>query len=181
MTLKDVALLTGCSVATVSKAFKNSPEISVETKERIIKAATDCGYIKKATSRTAVLGGIKVILFADPKEKYLSLFSEIKAFCEKEGFTVLYTLENADKATDLMEQIGAIGLILADEKQEKEMVFTFEGDISVFEDILDSLNSFMPKRKSRAKTENAKKVSRVPRKKQAVNSESKKESEIWLL
>ncbi len=78
MTLKDVALLANCSVATVSKALKNSPEISKDAKERIIKAATDCGYIKKATTRTAVLGGIKAVIFADPNEKYLSLFGEIK-------------------------------------------------------------------------------------------------------
>ena len=47
MTLKDVAHVSGCSVATVSKVFKNSAEISEDTKQRVIKAARQIGYLKK--------------------------------------------------------------------------------------------------------------------------------------
>ena len=46
MTLKDVALKANCSVSTVSKALKNSSEISAEAKERIFAVAKECGYLK---------------------------------------------------------------------------------------------------------------------------------------
>ena len=63
MTLKDVALKANCSVATVSKALKNSSEISEDAKQRILAVAKECGYLKKATTRSAVLGGIKTLIF----------------------------------------------------------------------------------------------------------------------
>jgi len=41
MNLSRLAKLAGCSLSTVSKAFKNSPEISNDTKERIFKLAKE--------------------------------------------------------------------------------------------------------------------------------------------
>ena len=41
MTMSKIAKLSGCSLSTVSKAFRNSPEISDSTKEKIFKIARD--------------------------------------------------------------------------------------------------------------------------------------------
>ncbi len=47
MTLTKLAALTGTSVATVSKAFSGSAEISLATREKIFKAAKDIGCFDK--------------------------------------------------------------------------------------------------------------------------------------
>lgn len=47
MTLNKIAELTGASVATVSKAFSGSSEISEQTRERIFKAAKELGCFEK--------------------------------------------------------------------------------------------------------------------------------------
>ena len=47
MTQKDIARQTGTSVATVSKAFSGSPEISEETRQRIFDAARRGGCYEK--------------------------------------------------------------------------------------------------------------------------------------
>ncbi len=41
MTMSKIAKLSGCSLSTVSKAFRNSPEISESTKEKIFKIARE--------------------------------------------------------------------------------------------------------------------------------------------
>ena len=43
MTLKKLAEITGTSVGTVSKAFSGSPEISLETREKIYAVAKENG------------------------------------------------------------------------------------------------------------------------------------------
>ena len=47
MTLKKLAEITGTSVGTVSKAFSGSPEISLETREKIYAVAKENGCFEK--------------------------------------------------------------------------------------------------------------------------------------
>ncbi|MBQ6892544.1 MAG: LacI family DNA-binding transcriptional regulator, partial [Clostridia bacterium] len=44
VTLKDVAKGAGVSYATVSRALSGSPEISEETRRRILKLCKEMGY-----------------------------------------------------------------------------------------------------------------------------------------
>ena len=97
MTLKDVALKANCSVATVSKALKNSSEISSDAKQRILAVAKECGYLKKATTRTAVLGGFKTVIFNDVKGEFLKLYSDLQKLAKKQGLIALYVIRFFDK------------------------------------------------------------------------------------
>lgn len=110
MTLKDVAALANCSVATVCKVFKNSEEISPQTKERVVAAAKKCGYLKKATTRTAVLGGLKVVLLSDPLQKILPELPTLQKQLAQAGYTAVYTALESAEALKLMRQIGAVAL-----------------------------------------------------------------------
>ena len=47
MNLKQLSSITGYSLATVSKAFSGSNEISKETREIIVKKATELGIYEK--------------------------------------------------------------------------------------------------------------------------------------
>lgn len=51
-TMKQIALRCGCSVATVSKALNDMPDIGAETAQRIRKTAQEMGYVPNAAART---------------------------------------------------------------------------------------------------------------------------------
>ena len=72
--LKDLAKECGVSVATVSKALNDQPDIAPATRERIRAAARRMGYLPNAaaralkTNRTYNLG----VLFVDEKQSGLT-------------------------------------------------------------------------------------------------------------
>ena len=74
--LKDLAKECGVSVATVSKALNDQPDISPATRERVRAAAHRMGYLPNAaarslkTNRTYNLG----VLFVDERQSGLNTF-----------------------------------------------------------------------------------------------------------
>lgn len=185
MTLKDVANVSGCSVATVSKVFKNSAEISEETKERVLSAAKRIGYLKKVTSRPAILGGQKPVVFADPKNTYLSSLYDIKKSADRNGLTLVYVMSDDSDALELSQQIGAWGLVVVGHTRlTAENVFSFSGDISGLFDYFEKISEYVPKRPSRAKTDSKSKTkapSNKPKAEEPKVTSVKKSEEIWLL
>lgn len=190
MTLKDVAVISGCSVATVSKVFKNSPEISEETKQRVLESAEKCGYLKKATSRAAVLGGAKTVIVADFKMRFSDRLPKISAMAEKNGLTVLYTSVNAQTAQELMEQIGAWGLVILGDvaKSGEENMAFITGDLTGLAEFFSLVSTYRPKRAPRTKNGLSKPRAQADQHKAPLPAEqpapeelkSQKE-EIWLL
>ena len=192
MTLKDVALKANCSVATVSKALKNSSEISSDAKQRILAVAKECGYLKKATTRTAVLGGFKTVIFNDVKGEFLKLYSDLQKLAKKQGLTALYVSISEKDSLELMGQLGALGLILkgGSSASANEKVFVFNNELSDVVPFLKEITAFMPKRPSRAASSETKKKVKKPaesNKKKAIDKAKKQEpvvqekEEIWLL
>lgn len=198
MTLKDVALKANCSVSTVSKALKNSSEISAEAKERILAVAKECGYLKKATTRSAVLGGFKTVIFNDVKGDSGTFYIELQKLAKKQGLTLLYVSISEKESLDLLDELGAFGLIVrgGHDKIKDEKIFYLKETALETTEFLKEISSFMPKRPSRAKTDKSKtKSDKMPfsskrqEPKENKKSEEKKEEtpisgkreEIWLL
>ena len=192
MTLKDVALKANCSVATVSKALKNSSEISSDAKQRILAVAKECGYLKKATTRTAVLGGFKTVIFNDVKGEFLKLYSDLQKLAKKQGLIALYVSISEKDSLELMGQLGALGLILkgGSSASANEKVFVLNNELSDVVPFLKEITAFMPKRPSRAASSETKKKVKKPaesNKKKAIDKAKKQEpvvqkkEEIWLL
>ncbi|MBO5232394.1 MAG: LacI family DNA-binding transcriptional regulator [Clostridia bacterium] len=192
MTLKDVALKANCSVATVSKALKNSSEISSDAKQRILAVAKECGYLKKATTRTAVLGGFKTVIFNDVKGEFLKLYSDLQKLAKKQGLIALYVSISEKDSLELMGQLGALGLIIkgGSSASANEKVFVLNNELSDVVPFLKEITAFMPKRPSRAASSETKKKVKKPaesNKKKAIDKAKKQEpvvqkkEEIWLL
>ena len=196
MTLKDVALKANCSVSTASKALKNSSEISEEAKQRILAVAKECGYFKKATTRTAVLGGFKMVIFNDIKGDSLEMFDEFKKLAGKQGLTAIYVSVSEKDSLELLNQIGAFGLVLkgSNSKKASDKVFILENSFDEVKGFLKEISGYMPERPSRAnpfkeKTNTTKKpVKKIKteNKEDAIQKEetepiSQKKEEIWLL
>ena len=190
MTLKDVALKANCSVATVSKALKNSSEISEDAKQRILAVAKECGYLKKATTRSAVLGGIKTLIFNDVDGNSAEQYFSIQNLAKKQGVTVLYLSASESHALELLNQLGSLGLIIKGGKKssKNEKVFVLQNDLDGLKEFLEEICKFMPQRPSRVGLRSAKKevYNNAEKKVKAVKKEEskpepKKQDEIWLL
>lgn len=83
--LKDVARAAGVSIMTVSKALRDKPDISVETRERVRLLAQQLGYVPDAAarglrSRHTRLLGLVIPATTDPVFARVMLAIEERAF-----------------------------------------------------------------------------------------------------
>lgn len=62
--VRDIAKQAGVSIATVSRALNSHPDISVATRERVIKTASRVGYTTRSPKATKVTGNNMSIAFA---------------------------------------------------------------------------------------------------------------------
>ncbi len=102
VTIKMIAKECGYSVATVSKALNDAPDISAETRDRIRKVASEMGYMPNAaarmlkTSRSYNFG----VLFEDQANRGLThlFFSQIlhsfKHRSEELGYDISFITEH---------------------------------------------------------------------------------------
>ena len=100
--LKDLAKECGVSVATVSKALNDQPDISPATRERVRAAAHRMGYLPNAaarslkTNRTYNLG----VLFVDERqsglthEYFSAVLDSFKVEAEKHGYDITFINHN---------------------------------------------------------------------------------------
>ena len=100
--LKDLAKECGVSVATVSKALNDQPDIAAATRERIRAAARRMGYLPNAaaralkTNRTYNLG----VLFVDERqsglthEYFSAVLDSFKVQVEKLGYDITFVNRN---------------------------------------------------------------------------------------
>ncbi len=107
VSMKDIARACGVSVATVSKALNDQPDISQETKERICAIAGSMGYLTNSaaralkTNRTYHLG----VLFVDERrsglghEYFSSMLESFKVEAEARGYDITFINRNVDGKT----------------------------------------------------------------------------------
>lgn len=63
VTLEDIGLETGCSVNTVSRALNNKPDVSAETKARVLEAARRMGYVPNTLAKSLVTRSSRALGF----------------------------------------------------------------------------------------------------------------------
>ena len=102
ISMKDIALRCGVSIATVSKALNGQQDISESTRERILAAAKELGYTANSaaralkTNRTYNLG----ILFTDLQnsgfmhEYFASTLNHFRIESEKRGYDICFINSN---------------------------------------------------------------------------------------
>ena len=61
MTIKDIARIAGVSTSTVSRALSNSPELSEQTRQRILEICQREGYRVNALARSLICNKTNVI------------------------------------------------------------------------------------------------------------------------
>lgn len=100
--IKDIAAKCGLSISTVSKALNGYTDISKETKQKVMKAAEDCGYLPNSlaralkTNRTHNLG----VLFADEaqsglkQEYFAAVLDAFKVEAEQHSYDITFINHN---------------------------------------------------------------------------------------
>lgn len=103
--LEDVAALAGVSPATASKALHNRPRVSTETRERVMKAAKQLGYIAGGTSQTSLASASSRIigLVTSDLQGRFSTPILIGAENELRGQSISVLLSNA-RGDDILER-----------------------------------------------------------------------------
>ncbi|MEY8316421.1 LacI family DNA-binding transcriptional regulator [Oscillospiraceae bacterium 50-58] len=119
MTIKDIARLSGCGVATVSRVLNDHPDVSNETRQKVMAVVEKHGFqpnanakhLKQQTSTSIVIivKGIMNMLFADLVEKLQALLREAG-----QDAAVYYLDEDANEvayACQLCRERKPIGII----------------------------------------------------------------------
>ena len=98
-TIHDIARALNISASTVSRALKDNPLISVNTRERIKKAAEEMGYrpnVIAANFRTRKTNTIGVIVPLINRHFFSSVISGIEDVAYRQGFAVTISQSNDD-------------------------------------------------------------------------------------
>ena len=124
VSMKDIAKRCGVSVATVSKALNDQPDIGLETRARIRQAAEEMGYVTNSAARalkanrTYNIG----ILFVDDQNSGLthayfsSVLESLKVEAESRGYDVTFINRNVGRRTSYLQHClyrGVDGVIIA--------------------------------------------------------------------
>ena len=128
MTIKDIARLSGCGVATVSRVLNQHPDVSEETRRRVLAVVEEYGFqpnnnakhLKQqaGTGIIILVKGTQNMLFADLVERVQTLLQEN----DREA-VVYYLDEDADEV--------AYALQLCRERKPIGILF-LSGDVEMF-------------------------------------------------
>ncbi|MBE7003665.1 MAG: LacI family transcriptional regulator [Ruminococcaceae bacterium] len=125
VSMKDIARRCGVSVATVSKALNNAPDVGAETRDRICRTAEELGYMANAaaralkTNRTYNIG----VLFVDRRhsglahEFFSTVLDSLRVEAEKSGYDITFINSNlGDTSCTYMQHCryrGVDGVVIA--------------------------------------------------------------------
>ena len=119
--MKDIAAELGLSVVTISKVLRNHPDISAETRERVLKRVKELNYSPNAMARSLVTGRSYLVGLVVPDLLH-PFFAEISVAISKairkRGYSLIIASCEEDAALEEQE-IGQMvsrrldGLIIA--------------------------------------------------------------------
>ncbi len=111
ITIKDIAEEAGVSVNTVSRALNNKPDVSPQTKEKVLEIAKKLGYIRNSDAVLFRKGTTKTIgvVFEDSSNPfYAEVFKGIETSARKYGYQVI--LMNTER--DYINEMQAVDTLL---------------------------------------------------------------------
>ena len=91
-TIKDVALLSGVGIGTVSRVLNNSPQISEETRKKVQKAIEELNYVPNVVGKHLSQNRTYIFAIVVPvvHHPYFSkLIEKFEIACDKKGYSVL--------------------------------------------------------------------------------------------
>jgi LacI family transcriptional regulator len=101
VTIKDIAQAAGVSFSTVSKALRDSPLVTPETKRRIIEIAREMGYQPNIAARRLVSkrsGAVGVVWPSIERTTLSTLITRVGERLERRGTAMLLSIGGMDAA-----------------------------------------------------------------------------------
>ena len=128
MNIRDIAKRTGVSSTTVSRVLNRSGYVKEDTREKVLEAIRETGYVPNAVARSLSVreaSSIAVIVPDITNEFFPSLISGIAALAETENYNVvLYdTNESEEKEHNALSEIESqymAGVIIAPVSERDE-------------------------------------------------------------
>ncbi|MGB9790188.1 LacI family DNA-binding transcriptional regulator [Thermotoga caldifontis] len=111
ITIRDIAEEAGVSVNTVSRALNNKPDVSAETRRKVLEIARKLGYIRNSDAVLFRKGTTKTIgvVFEDSSNPfYAEVFKGIETSARKYGYQVI--LMNTER--DYINELQAVETLL---------------------------------------------------------------------
>lgn len=156
-TIKDIAKMCGVGVSTVSRAINDHPDINPETKEKIMDAIKECGYVPNNSARNLKrvdAKAIAVLVKGIANPFFTSMIKVIEKECKKKHYAMELSHIEADEdevdvAQKVVKEKRLRGIIFlgglfshSDEKLKKLTVpFVFSTVGSIPENISKNLYS----------------------------------------
>ena len=112
VTSRDVARLAGVSQPTVSRALRDDPRVSDETKRRVREASALLNYVPSEVGRALSSGRTRRVglLVTDiDNEFYAHIIAPMHRELESRGYQLMLHTESADNET-MVERLLANGL-----------------------------------------------------------------------
>lgn len=131
ITIRDVAIKAGVSNSAVSCAYHNPQKLSEKTRERILRAAADIGYVSNAAARsmrTNTTGALGLLLpqeidLALQNPYYTFLIEGIGKACREDGHSLLLVPPfEDDSSVNLIPTAAVDGFIVSGLEKEREEV-----------------------------------------------------------
>lgn len=120
ITTTKLAKICGVSQGTVDRAINNRPGISNATKEKVLKAAKEYGYLPNIHAK--VLSGGKsmmlgIIVFNLYNEYFSKVIMELEQVCKDNGYSTVVMFSNYNMQTEIdcinqLVHIGVDGIVL---------------------------------------------------------------------
>lgn len=129
-TLKDIALATGYSVNTVSRALRGKDDISEEATERIRRKAEELGYVNNTIASSLRLGytNTLAVILGDISNPHFAIMTrEIENHARSKGYLAFLLNTNEDKdverdAIQIALNKNVDGIIICPTQEDNENI-----------------------------------------------------------
>lgn len=119
-TIKDIAKICGVGVSTVSRAINNHPDINLETKEKIMNAIKEYGYVPNNSARNLKrvdAKAIAVLVKGIANPFFTNMIKVIEEECKKKHYSMeLSHIESDEDEVD-------VALKVVKEKRLRGIIF----------------------------------------------------------
>jgi len=133
VTIRDLASYLNLSPSTVSRALRDSPRVSEETKRRVLEAARELGYMPNILARglaqaTAEIIGCLILDLANPF--FVTVVQAIEEAIDKKGYIAVVSETRREQEVEkrLVERLKTIrpaGLIITPVLKEIDHLLAF--------------------------------------------------------
>lgn len=119
ITTSELSRICGVSQGTVDRALNNRPDVSAETKKKIINIARQYGYREyvDSNSENKIIGQVGIIIFNLNNEYFSELIAEIELILHKLRLSAVIMITHYDKQYEIecirnMYNMGVQGIVL---------------------------------------------------------------------